>query len=148
MRRVYKMSLNSGKSNESNTISDFSNSKEPCHICKSRGAFICEHDTVVRDNLKNNYAEDGRYYMSARNLSRSEQYSESLRNGSAINSAGSRQTYYDSKLLMNGNKKTYPKLFLSTPKKNSTYDRNGYLTKQKSQQQTTVKKSQGCCSIS
>ena len=141
------MSPKSSKRDDYIPNPDFFNNKEQCHICKSRGAFICEHDTVVRDNLKNTYAEDGRYYMSARNLSRSEQYSESLRNGSGINSAGSRQNYLDSKLLLSGNKKQ-PKLFLSTANKNYGYNRNGYLNRQKSQQQTTVKKSRGCCSIS
>ena len=144
MRRVFRMSLtNSNKRDEYTPNIDFFNNKEHCHICKSRGAFICEHDTVVRDNLKNTYAEDGRYYKSARNLSRSEQYSESLRNGSGINSAGSRQNYFDSKLLMSANKK-HPKLFLSTANKNYGNNRN----RQKIQQQTTVKESRGCCSVS
>ena len=151
MRRVFKMTRrysNDERGGNATPNAEILPTKTPCHICKSRGAFLCEHDTVVRDSLKNTYAEDGRYYMAARNLSRSEQYSQAMRYDSAKKSANSQRTNLTR--LMADNNKSYPKIFLSTPNKNYTNSRlnNNQRNSKNQQQTTTVKKSGGCCSIS
>ena len=37
-----------------------------CAKCKQLGVFICEHDTVIRDNIHKSYAEEGIYHSSPR----------------------------------------------------------------------------------
>ena len=65
-------------------------SKEKCARCKQQGVFICEHSTSVRDNLKNVYAEEGRFYLAPKKSTSKSEYSSGSTHNSSINSAASK----------------------------------------------------------
>jgi hypothetical protein len=45
--------------------SDYFN-KSKCAKCRMMNTFICEHDTVYRDEIHNSFAKDGSYHISPR----------------------------------------------------------------------------------
>ena len=144
MKRVYKIDrneLNSHNSNGSNPNPDYFLSKDQCHRCKTLGVFICEHDTPYRDNIRNVYAEEGRYYMSPRKFSGAD-YGDSLRSYSGLRRSN---TGYLTRGDNSG--KNYPRIFLSNglQKNNAT---NNSLKNKQVVVTTEKKKSAGCCTIS
>jgi hypothetical protein len=71
--------------------------KDKCSICKTLNAFNCEHKTPIRDQLRQMFAEDGKYYVPPRFANSDSQNTSNL-NGQT--NLSKRKSNSDSKLNM------------------------------------------------
>ncbi len=122
------------------------------------GVFICEHKTIVRDNFKHIYAEEGRYYLPRKSL-RSENGSSNPSqpnsahtnekmslDARAANKRTSNNNFSNDKNSQNNKNTDY-----SSTKRKSDKEREAELNanqKQPNPNSQPKKKDGGCCVIS